>query len=195
MRKRWKFPNKENLFFQSKMDESKPFEEIRTWEHPPWYGIDQFKEKVLLIFLVSSTTSRLISGCRWSDKWFLVHFRKLHIPPSRWTQSQILLAERWIIPYSTEVHWRFQSYTHELGCQEREAHWWLMEYRWVSRFVWSLDRFHTIYYIARKTYWRIFVVRVEVNKKTAYIQARSSMARALEVNGKARQVEGEAKLV
>ena len=31
--------------------------------------------------------------------------------------------------------------------------------------------------------------------KTAYIQARSSMARALEVNGKARQAEGEAKVV
>ena len=35
----------------------------------------------------------------------------------------------------------------------------------------------------------------EINKKTAYIQARSSMARALEVNGKARQAEGEAKVV
>ena len=50
---------------------------------------------------VSSTTSRLVSGCRWSDKWFLVHVRKLHIPPSRWTQSQTLLAERRIIPYSS----------------------------------------------------------------------------------------------
>ena len=37
---------------------------------------------------ISSTTSRLTSGCRWSDAWFLVHVRKLHIPPSRWTQSQ-----------------------------------------------------------------------------------------------------------
>ena len=33
------------------MDESKPLEEIRTWEHPPWYGIDQFKERVMLTFL------------------------------------------------------------------------------------------------------------------------------------------------
>ena len=52
----------------------------------------------------SSTTSRLTSGCRWSDKWFLVHIRKLHTPPSRWTQSQTLLVERRIIPYSTEIH-------------------------------------------------------------------------------------------
>ena len=35
----------------------------------------------------------------------------------------------------------------------------------------------------------------EINEKTAYIQARSSMARALEIHGKARQAEGEAKVV
>ena len=35
----------------------------------------------------------------------------------------------------------------------------------------------------------------EINEKTAYIQARSSMARTLEVNGNARQAEGEAKVV
>ena len=51
MRKRWYFQNKENLFFQSQMDEWKPLEEIRNWEHPPWYGLDQFKERVILTFL------------------------------------------------------------------------------------------------------------------------------------------------
>ena len=51
MRKRWYFPNKENLFFQSQMDESNRLEEIGNWEHPPWYGIDQFKERVTLTFL------------------------------------------------------------------------------------------------------------------------------------------------
>ena len=35
----------------------------------------------------------------------------------------------------------------------------------------------------------------ETDKKAANIQARSSMARAVEVNGKARQAEGEAKVV
>ena len=39
------------------------------------------------------------------------------------------------------------------------------------------------------------MIRVEINEKTAHIQARSSMARALEINGKARQGEGEAKVV
>ena len=33
------------------MDESNSLEELKTWEHLPWYGIDQFKEKVILIFL------------------------------------------------------------------------------------------------------------------------------------------------
>ena len=33
------------------MDESNFPEEIRNWEHPPWYGNTQFKEKVTLIFL------------------------------------------------------------------------------------------------------------------------------------------------
>ena len=50
-------------------------------------------------------------------------------------------------------------------------------------------------------YWKkkllayIHVVRGEINEKTAYIQARSFKARALEINGKARQAEGEAKVV
>ena len=42
---------KENLFFQSQMDELNPLEEIKTWEHPPWYGIDQIEERVTLTFL------------------------------------------------------------------------------------------------------------------------------------------------
>ena len=59
----------------------------------------------------------------------------------------------------------------------------------------SLDRFHTIYSIGTKTSKRIYVVQVEINKKTAKIQARPFMARTLEINGKARQAEGEAKVV
>ena len=89
------------------------------------------------------------------------------------------------------IHWRNQNYPYEFGCQAREAHWWLLE----SRLVWSLDRFHTIYSTRQKSSRRIYVVRGEIDEKTAYIQARSSMARALENNGKARQAEGEAKVV
>ena len=37
-----------------------------------------------------------------------------------------------------------------------------MEHRWVNRFVWSLDRFHSIYSIGRKTSRRIYVVRGQI---------------------------------
>ena len=50
-------------------------------------------------------------------------------------------------------------------------------------------------FIGRKTSRRIYVVRGEINEKTAYIQARSLMARNLENNGKACQAEGEARVV
>ena len=112
----------------------------------------------------TKTTSGLVSGCQWSDKWLLVHVRKLHIPPSLWTQSSTLLAERRIIPYSTEIHWRLQNYAYKLGCYAWRPHRWLLEYRWVKRFVWFLDRFHSVYSIGRETSRRIHVVRVETDK-------------------------------
>ena len=143
----------------------------------------------------TSTTSRLTSGCRWSTKWLLVHVRKLHIPPSRGTQSQTLHAKRRIIPYSTEIHWRLQNYAHKIGCYARKPHRWLLQYRWIKRFVRSLDSLHKNYSIGRKTSWWIYVVRGEIDEKAADIQARSSLARTLDEIGKARQAEGEAKMV
>ena len=86
-----------------------------------------------------------------------------------------------IPPKYIDVSWT----THEFGCQARETHRWPLEYRWVTRLVWSLDGFHTIYSTRRKSSRRIYVVRQEINEETSYIQARSSMARAMEVNGKA----------
>ena len=53
----------------------------------------------------------------------------------------------------------------------------------------------TLFSIGRETSRRICVVQVETDKKAANIQARSFIARTLEVNGKARQAEGEAKVV
>ena len=109
---------------------------------------------------VSSTTSRLVSGCRWSNEWFLVHVRKLHIPPSRWTQSQTLLAERSIISFSTQIHWCIQSYSYEFGCQAGETHRWLLEYRWVKRFT-----------LLEENLPNGKMCRGEINEKTTDIQA------------------------
>ena len=44
------FPKEGEFVFQSQMDESNPLEEIKTWEHQPWYGSDQLEEKVILTF-------------------------------------------------------------------------------------------------------------------------------------------------
>ena len=41
----------------------------------------------------------------------------------------------------------------------------------------------------------IYLVRVEIDEKTDYIQARSSMASVMEVNGKECKAEGKAKVV
>ena len=49
------FPKEKGEFiFTSQMDESNPLEEIKIWEHPPWYGNDQFEEKVTLIFFLEN---------------------------------------------------------------------------------------------------------------------------------------------
>ena len=37
--------------------------------------------------------------------------------------------------------------SYEFGCQAREAHRWLLEYRLIKRFVSFLDRFHSVYSI------------------------------------------------
>ena len=201
MRKRWYFPNKENFFFCSRR-----WTNQNSWRrsgtediHLGTAATNSRKGSHWLSWRIrrvsSTTTSRITSGCRWSDKRFLVHVGKLHIPPSRWTQSQALLTERRIIPHSTEVYWPFQNYSYELGFHAWTPHRWLLEDWWIKRFARSLDRFHTIYSIGWKTSRRIYVVRGETNEKTADIQARSSMARNLEINGKALQAEGEAKMV
>ena len=65
-----------------------------------------------------------------------------------------------------------------------KPHRWLLDYRWIKRFGWFLDRFHSVYFVGRETSRRIFVVRREIDKKAADIQARSFMARTLGENGK-----------
>ena len=51
------------------------------------------------------------------------------------------------------------------------------------------------YFVGRKTSRRIFVVRGEINEKTADIQAISLMARNMENHRQECQAEGEAKVV
>ena len=54
---------------------------------------------------------------------------------------------------------------------------------------------HNLLYSTKKLQTDILGPGEEINEKTAYIQARSSMARVMEVNGKECQTEGKAKVV
>ena len=79
-------------------------------------GNDQFEEESHVDFLGESEGSLPQPQDSLLDageviKWYLVRVRKLHTPPSRWTKSQTLLAERRIIPGSTQVHWCNQNYS------------------------------------------------------------------------------------
>ena len=61
------FPRENGKFvFQPQMVESNLLEEIRNLEHPPWYGNDQFKERVILTFLDN-------------QKGLHLHYLKTHI--------------------------------------------------------------------------------------------------------------------
>ena len=64
-----------------------------------------------------------------------------------------------------------------------------------QRFLWLLDRFHSVYSIRWETSRRIYVVRVETDKKASNIQARWFVARTLDAIGKKCPTEGEAKVV
>ena len=48
------------------------------------------------------------------------------------------------------MYWRLQNDTYELGCYTRKPHPWLLKYRWIKRFVWFLDKFHSVYSLEEK---------------------------------------------
>ena len=123
---------------------------------------------------------QFFSGCWWSTRWFLVHFGTLHFQPSRWTKSQTLHAERRIMSYSIEIHWRNQGYSYYFGCNERKPHRRLLEHWCVQRFVRLMDRFHTIHLIDGKASRRIHVVREQIDPTANNIKAWSFSVRNLE---------------
>ena len=176
------------------MDESTPLEEIRIWEHPPWYGIDQFKEKVILTFLENQKGlfHNLKTHFRMPVKWWMISG-----PCQEASHTAITLnaESNFTRRDSTKIHWRFQKPL---------IRFWMSSKRSASMIIGIAMGLETCQILGqvshnllcwKKTSRRIYVVRVEIDEKTPYIQARSSMARTLEINGKACQAEGEAKVV
>ena len=89
--------------------------------------------------------SRLIDGWWWSKKRFLVHFRELHSPSSRWTESQTVRAERRIIPNSNTIHLPNQSNKFDFVCDAWTSHRRLLE---ISK---ETETYHTLHLTGRKT--------------------------------------------
>ena len=162
----WRTPGTENIHLDTESTNSKRKSPRHSW---------RFRR-----VLTNHAFLRLISGCRWSTRWFLVHFGRLQTPTSRWTERQTLHAERRIISYSTQVHWRNQGHSYNFGCVARKPHRWQLGHWWSKRFVWLMDRFHTIYFIEGKASWRIHVVRVEIDETASHIKAWSFVARNLD---------------
>ena len=74
-----------------------------------------------------------------------------------------------------------QCYSCNLGCRHAgKPHRWSLEHRWIQRFVWFMDRFHTSYLIERKASRRIHVVRWQIDQTASDIKAWSFVARNLE---------------
>ena len=156
---------------RSQMEQWNLMEETRHWERPPWYGIKPISRRKSPRFpwrlrrvSTNHVFSRLISGCLWSTTWFLVHFGKLHLPPSRWTKRQLLHAEGRIISYFTEFFWRHQGHSCDLGCIVSKPHRWLLEQWWIKSYGWFMDRFPTVHLVEGKASRRIHVVQGEIDE-------------------------------
>ena len=128
------------------MDEANFLEEIRTWEHPPWYGTTQFEEKVKEIFLENQKGLHL--------HHLKTHFRMpvkhemIFAPLQDTSYTAITLNPESNFVRREKNHSLSHlntlpspEFKNEFGCYARAPHRWLLEYRWIKRFVWFLDRF------------------------------------------------------
>ena len=172
---------KENSFFQSQMDESNPLEAIRQ---RPIQGESH------LDFIGESEGSLPPPHDSLPDAGEAINdfgpcqeasYTAITLNP----ESSFTRREKnhslfhWNTLTSPQLHVR-------IWMSSKRSVSMMFEYQWVKRFVWSLDRFHSIHFIGRKISRRRYAVRSEINKKTADIQARSFMVRTLERNVKNR---------
>ena len=180
------------------MDESKPLEELRNWEHPLRYGCDQVEERVTLTFLENQKGlfHTFMTHFRMPVKreMFCEHVGKLHKPPSRWTQSQTLLAERRIIPIPLKyIDVTRTTHTNlDVKQEKRIDDYWKIDGLGIFQI---LGHVSLTVLFRRETSNRIYVVRCETDKNAADIQARLFMVITLDGIVKKCQTEGEVKVV
>ena len=100
---------------------------------------------------VSSTTSRLVSDASEAinDFWSMARnsIYRHHFEP----RVKLYSPREESFPVPLKYIDVSRTTRTNLDVKTRKPHRWLLEYRWVKRLAWSLDRFHTIYSIGRKT--------------------------------------------
>ena len=183
------------------MDESNFLEEIRNWEHPPWYGNTQFEEKVSLIFFENQKGPLSPPHDSFPDAGEAMNdFRSMsgnfifphHVEPRVKLYSP--REESFPIPLKY-IDVSRTTHTKLDVMQERriDDYWNIDGSRDLSDSWTGFTQFTLLEEKPPDGY--IYVVREETDEKAVNIQARSFMARTLDQNGKKCPAEGKAKVV
>ena len=194
-----KIPTEMKNIFQPQMDESNFLEEIRNWEHPPWYGGTQFEDKVTEIFLKNQ---------KGLFRHLTTHFR---MPVKRWmTYGPCQKTSYTAITLNPESNFTRREKNHSsfhwntLTSPELQERIWMLNKKNASMIIGILMDQETCLILGqvslslpykKKNSRQMYVVRWELDKTAGNIQARSFMARTLDENGTECHAEGEATVV
>ena len=88
-----------------------------------------------------------------------------------------------MIPYSTEIHWRVQSYSYTSGLFARTTYWYLLECELESKFVRFLEWVHKVHLTERKIS-QVTCVRGETNKESSNYKTWKFVAWSVDQNWK-----------
>ena len=102
------------------------------------------------------------------------------------SQCSTLCAERRIIPYSTEIHWCSQGFSHKSGCVARKNVSTIIG-MWTRIEVYQiLETIPKVHIIERETSKRIHVVREEIDEHSSNYQTWECVAWSMDQNWKSR---------
>ena len=148
------------------------------------------------------SSSGYINVFQWNKEWFFSRrvkfdsgFNEMAVFEVSWHGPTVIYRftgiRKWVlrwwkrpIPYSTEVHWCTRTTQTNLDVKTKETYRWFLEFRWVKRFVWFMDRFHSIYSIDKEKTPNEYVCSVGRLTRKSWHPARSFMARTLGENEK-----------
>ena len=93
---------------------------------------------------------------------------------------------------TSEIYWRIQGQSYDSRCNAGKPHRWLLEHRWIKRFVWFF-RAHTIHFTKRKTSRRIHVVQGDIHETANNLKTWSLWLEILKSMSRNSKIERKAK--